>query len=93
MHSEMGYWRPQRDGSIEIVLAHGFGIVEIAEGSIDGTKIHVTSKELASTSSAKQVQELARTFSVDGDSLSYSVEMAYGPHAIRPHLRAELRRS
>lgn len=93
MHSEMGFWRPQEDGPIEVVLAHAFGIVEVQEGIVTGTRVELKSKDLVSTSTAKEVRELARTFEVDGDRLSYEVAMAYGEHPLQAHLAASLRRT
>jgi hypothetical protein len=93
MHSEMGYWRPQEDGSIEVVLAHAFGIVEVQEGTVTGTRVELKSKDLVSTSTAKEVSGLARTIEVDGDRLTYEVAMAYGEHPLQSHLTAELRRT
>ena len=92
MHSETGFWRPQRDGSIEIVLAHTFGCVEIQEGRVDGDRIETRSKEIASTTSAKDVVGLSRRYTVDGDSLHYELQMAFGEHALQPHLAGRLAR-
>ena len=36
MHAEMGFWRPQPGGRVEIVLAHPTGIAEVQEGTVDG---------------------------------------------------------
>jgi hypothetical protein len=93
MHSEMGYWRPQEDGSIEVVLAHAFGVVEVQEGTVTGSRVELKSRDLVSTSTAKEVSGLARTFEVDGDRLTYEVAMAYGEHPLQSHLSAELRRT
>ena len=41
IHSETGFFRPQSDDSIELVLAHSFGAVEIEEGRINGTQIEM----------------------------------------------------
>ena len=93
MHSETGFWRPQRDGSIEIVLAHTFGCVEIQEGRVDGSRIETRSKELASTTSAKEVVGLARSYTADGDSLHYELQMAFGEHELQTHLEGNLTRA
>ncbi len=75
-HGEMGYWRPHQDGGIELVLAHTTGVVELAEGRVEGTTIEVASSALTATSSAKEVTELRRRLEVDGDRLSYELTMA-----------------
>ncbi len=92
MHSETGFFRPQADGSIELVLAHTFGAVEIEEGRIDGTRIEMRSRSVDSTGTAKPIEAMTRTLEVDGDVLSYSVAMAYGDHPLQEHLEARLQR-
>lgn len=92
MHSEMGYWRLAGDGGVEVVLAHAFGIAEIQEGRIDGTRIALRSRSLTSTTTANRVEALTRTFRCAGDVLSYDVHMAFGEHELQPHLEAKLER-
>lgn len=92
MHTEAGYWRPQINGRIEIVLAHALGVAEIQEGTFHGTHIEVVSTSLGVTSTAKDVRRLARTFDVTDDVLTYEVKMAYEDVPLQHHLGAELRR-
>jgi THAP domain-containing protein 4 len=92
MHSESGFWRPREDRAIEVVLAHGFGVAEIEEGQFRGRRFELRSKSLASTSTAKVIREVTRTYEVDGDVLTYQMAMAYGDTPLNHHLRAELRR-
>ena len=92
MHSEMGFWRPQRDGSIEIVLTHTFGAVEIQEGRIEGARIVTESRTVASTTSAKEVTQIARTYEMEGTSLRYQVAMAAVEQPLQGHLEATLTR-
>ena len=93
MHSETGFWRPQRDGSIELVLAHTFGCVEIQEGTIEQTTISTRSKEIASTTSAKNVAGLSRVYTVDGGTLSYELQMAFEDNELQNHLTGKLERT
>lgn len=92
LHGELGYWRPIGPGRLEIVLAHPTGVVEIQEGTIEGGRIDVASTTVALSSTAKEVKRLARRFNVDGDAMSYQVEMAAVGHPLTHHLSAELRR-
>ena len=92
MHTEVGYWRPQPDGRVELVLAHALGVAEIEEGIIDGTHIEIATTSLGTTSTAKNVRRLARTFDVSGDVLTYELEMAYDDVPLQHHLGAELHR-
>ena len=93
MHSEVGYWRPLREGRIEIVLAHAFGVTEIQEGRVEGTRIEVQSTTLASTSTANKVEAVTRVFELDGERLTYEVEMAFGDEPLQNHLSSSLERA
>jgi hypothetical protein len=93
MHSESGFWRPQEDGAIEVVLAHGFGVAEIQEGQVHGRRFELRSRSLSSTSTAKSIREVARTYEVADDVLTYAVAMAYDDTPLTHHLGAELRRA
>lgn len=92
MHTEMGYWRPAGEGRVEVVLAHAFGIAEVQEGAVDGTRIELRSRSLTSTTTANRVEALTRTFTCAGDELSYEVHMAFGENELQPHLEARLER-
>jgi hypothetical protein len=93
MHSESGFWRPQEDGAIEVVLAHGFGLAEIQEGQVHGRRFELRSKSLSATSTAKSIREVARTYEVADDVLTYAVAMAYDDTPLTHHLGAELHRT
>jgi hypothetical protein len=88
----VGFWRPQPDGGVEIVLAHTNGIVEVQTGSITGTRIETQSTQLVGSPTAKQVDGLARTYSIEGDVLLYIMNMAFGEHPAQQHLEATLRK-
>lgn len=92
LHAEMGYWRAQPEGRVEVVLAHPTGITEIAEGSVRGRTVELTCASPGLSRSAKEVSRLERTFVVDGDTLRYEVRMAAVGVPLTHHLSAELRR-
>lgn len=92
MHAEVGYWRPQPDGRIEILFVHPTGIAEIQEGTITGTEIEVSSTTVARTSTAKEVTKLERTFTLEDDVLRYEVRMAAVGVPLQRHLCGELKR-
>jgi hypothetical protein len=93
LHSETGFWRPQEEGRIELVLAHGFGVVEVSEGSIGARRIDVVSRSLARTSTADHVESVHRVVTFEGEELLYEIEMAAAGQPLQGHLRARLRRS
>ena len=64
LHAETGYWRaPSLIGSlatVEVVLAHPTGIVEVQQGTFDGTVIELASVHVVGTSTAKDVRRVVR---------------------------------
>jgi hypothetical protein len=93
LHGETGYWRAKPGGTVEVVLAHPTGIVEVQEGRQDGGRIELRSTATAMTATAKQVTALHRRFDLDGDRLTYTLAMAAVGQPLRHHLAAELHRT
>ncbi|HEY2957232.1 MAG TPA: FABP family protein [Actinomycetota bacterium] len=92
LHSEAGYWRAKPDGSVEVVLAHPTGIVEVTEGSLDGGHLELSSTTVAGTRTALEVTALHRVFQLSGDVLTYALSMAAVDQPLQRHLTAELHR-
>jgi hypothetical protein len=92
LHSESGFLRPKDGGTIELVLAHGFGIAEVSEGGIEGRRIELMSRSLVPSSTAKHVQAVRRVVEAREDGLAYEIDMAIGAHPLQSHLRAQLQR-
>ena len=91
---EVGWWRPQADGTVELLLAHNTGIVEIFYGSgRTQTSWELQTDALARTSSAKEVNGATRLYGIvdDGD-LAYVEERAMVGQALQPHTSARLQR-
>jgi hypothetical protein len=92
LHSEAGYWRAQADGSVEVVLAHPTGLVEVLEGALDEGRFELSSTTVAGTRTALEVTALHREFELSGDVLSYALAMAAVGQPLQRHLTAELHR-
>ena len=89
---ETGYWRPEADGSLEVVLAHPTGYAEIWIGSADGAKIELQTDVVARTQTAKDYTAGHRLYGlVDGD-LLWAYDMAAVGQPLQPHLSGTLKR-
>ncbi|MGH3531482.1 MAG: peroxynitrite isomerase [Mycobacterium sp.] len=96
LHAETGYLRVPQPGHVELVLAHPSGITEIEVGTYtaNGATIEfgLTASNIGLTPTAKEVATLARHFRVDGDELSYSLQMGAVGQPLQHHLAAVLHR-
>lgn len=92
LHAETGYWRLVDGRSVEVVLAHPTGLLEMLVGSIEGSTIDLRSQTVAGTPTAKDVTEVTRIFEIDGDRMRYRVAMAAVGQPLTHHLEAELSR-
>ena len=90
--TETGYWRPQEDGRLEVVLAHPTGIAEIYIGEIAGTKIEMATDAVVRTSSAKEVTAGHRLYGLIGKDLGYAYDMAAMGQPLQAHVSAQLKR-
>jgi len=96
LHAETGYLRVPRPGHVELVLAHPSGITEIEVGTYtsDGTAIELdmSTTQIGRTPTAKEVTALGRRVRVDGNELSYSLQMGAVGQPLQHHLSAVLYR-
>ena len=90
---ETGFWRPQPDGKVEVLLAHPTGITEVYLGEVTGTKIEMATDIVARTSSAKEVTAGHRLYALVGEDLAYAFDLAAVGQPLQPHLSAQLKRA
>jgi THAP4-like, heme-binding beta-barrel domain len=90
---ESGYWRPQPDRKLEVVLAHPTGITEIYLGEISGTKIEMATDAVVRTASAKDVAAGRRLYGLIGTDLGYAYDMAAMGQPLQAHVSAQLKRA
>jgi THAP4-like, heme-binding beta-barrel domain len=89
---EVGFWRPQPNGSLEVLLTHPTGITEIYLGEISGTKIEMATDAVLRTATAKVVTAGKRLYGLIGADLGYAYDMAAVGLPLQPHLSAQLKR-
>ena len=96
LHAESGYFRPQDDGTVELVLAQPSGILEILSGPInstdDGLELDLASVSVHLSPSAKSVIGTRRRYVISGDSMMFDMWMAAVGKPMTHHLSARLNR-
>jgi hypothetical protein len=92
-HVETGFWRPQEDGTLEVVLAHHSGIVEVWYGQVTGTKIEMATDAVVRTATAKEVNAGRRLYGLIGADLGYAYDMAAVGEPLQAHVSAQLKRT
>ncbi len=92
LHFERGVLRPAGPGRLELALAHPIGLTEVSEGTLRGTGMDLSSTSIARTATGSPVTSLSRRYRVDGDVLSYEIDMATETTPSSFHVRAALRR-
>ncbi|WP_046315441.1 peroxynitrite isomerase [Mycobacterium sp. UM_Kg1] len=97
LHAETGYLRVPQPGRIEWVLAHPSGITEIEVGSYavtgTGVELRLSATAIGLAPTAKEVTALSRVYRLDGDELSYTLEMGAVGQPAQNHLTATLGRT
>jgi nitrobindin-like protein len=91
---ETGFWRPQEDDTIEVLLTHNTGIMELYYGKPrNQTSWEFSTDAVVRTSTAKDVTAAQRLYGVvnNGD-LAYVEERAMVGYPLQPHTSAHLTR-
>jgi hypothetical protein len=90
--TEAGFWRPQPDNKVEVLLAHPTGITEIYLGEVSGRRIDLATDVVARTVSAKEYTAGRRLYGLIGDDLGYAYDMAAVGQPLQSHISAQLKR-
>jgi hypothetical protein len=91
---ESGWWRPQPNGGVELLLAHCTGILELFYGSTTGaTSWELSTDTVVPSASAKDVNAAERIYDITQDgSLNYVEKRAMVGQPLRRHVSAHLHR-
>ena len=91
---ETGFIRPQEDGTIEWVLTHNLGHVEIWYGEIhpEQPRFEVVTDAVARTATAKEYAGGKRLYGYVNGDLLYAFDMAAMGKELQPHTHAQLQR-
>lgn len=90
---ETGFWRPQEDGTLEVLLAHATGILEVFYGrALTLTSWELSTDAVVRTASAKEVVSATRLYGVVEGTLAYVDEREMVGQTRQPHLSAQLAR-
>ncbi len=91
---ELGWWRPQPDGVIELVLADANGVVEVFYGTAQTlASWQLGTDAVIRTTSAPPVTGATRLYGIVDAKLAYVNERATTEHPLRPYASALLERS
>ena len=93
LHFERGTLRPVGDGRVDLTLAHPIGVAEVSEGTVDGTNVTLRSTAVVRAATGSPVTEIERRYHMEGDRLSYELDMAMEGVARTFHVRATLARA
>ena len=91
---ETGFWRPQADDTIELLTAHGTGIVELYYGRPrNQTSWELATDAVVRSATAKEVTGAQRLYGiVEGGDLAYVEERAMVGQPMQPHISILLHR-
>ncbi len=90
---ETGFWRPQPDGTIELVMCHPGGYAEVWYGKIAGARVELSTDAVVRTSTAEEYTAGQRLYgNVEGD-LMWTFDRAALGQPLQSYLWGRLRRA
>lgn len=101
--TESGFWRPQPDNAVEVLLSHPTGYSEVWVGevtvtgienaTITGARVELHTDVVARSASAKEYTAGHRLYGLVDGELLWAYDMAAVGQPLQPHLSAQLRRT
>jgi hypothetical protein len=90
---ETGFWRPQPDSSLEVVLCQPGGYAEVWYGQISGAKIELATDAILRSVTAAEYTAGQRLYGyVEGD-LLWTFDKAADGHPLQNHQWGRLQRA
>lgn len=99
---ETGFWRPQPDNQVEVVLAHPTGyaevwvgditVTEISDATITGARAELRTDVIARTVTAKEYSAGHRLFGLVQGDLLWAYDMAAVGQPMQAHVSARLKK-
>jgi hypothetical protein len=91
---EVGWFRPQPDGTVELIVAHSDGVVELFYGQPQTlASWSLGTDAVVRTASAPTVTGATRLYGIVEGKLAYVEERATTEHELQPHTSALLSRT
>jgi len=90
--TELGFWRPQGDGEVELVLAHNTGVVEMYYGRVEPAKIELRTDGVLRSASASPYTAGTRLYGLVSSQLLWAFDMATADQSMSSHASAQLKR-
>lgn len=90
---ETGFWRPQEDFTLEVLLTHPTGFLEALIGEIRGPRIEFATTKVVKVESAKDYVGGRRLYGLVDGRLMWAMDMQAMGLELQPHLSAELKRA
>lgn len=90
--TETGFWRPQPNDEVELLLTHPTGFVEMYYGTTSPAKVELRTDSVLRSSQAKEYTAGHRLYGLVEGSLMWVMEMAAMGQPLQSHVSAELKR-
>lgn len=90
---ETGFWRPQPDNTLEVLLTHPTGFLEALDGEIRGPRIEIATTKVVKVASAKDYRRGHRLYGLVNGELMWVYEMEAMGQPLQPHISAALKRA